>query len=311
VFAAAAFRAPVPHLLHPAASAGRGRSTGSVAVTMPDSRDFNGFAGYSLPDDWFVSDRAAHRLLDPALDPFVGRARVALLGGAYPGTATSPPVQHPRLIPARAHRVFALGASRDHLARSTPVPGDGRTEHNVSGCCFGRTYSGESRRGLVAVSVAVMAALGRSRADQSAVALRCSTAPAGDHRPPTRLVHWLGSKESLRCFPSWRVHIFGHTISELFVALGLLPVLTFSLLYAWPFIEARVTRDRGRTRLHRSPAPDRPGPDRSRGCLTLLSRVDGPFRMTSSPRISMHPHHRSNHTFQSCCRAPMWSRSSR
>jgi ubiquinol-cytochrome c reductase cytochrome b subunit len=40
------------------------------------------------------------------------------------------------------------------------------------------------------------------------------------------------------------VHLFGHTISELFWPGVVLPGLTFALLYAWPFIEARVTHDR-------------------------------------------------------------------
>ena len=49
---------------------------------------------------------------------------------------------------------------------------------------------------------------------------------------------------ALRLFPAWRFHLFGYTISEVFLPAVVLPGITFGLLYAWPFLEARVTRDR-------------------------------------------------------------------
>jgi ubiquinol-cytochrome c reductase cytochrome b subunit len=52
---------------------------------------------------------------------------------------------------------------------------------------------------------------------------------------------WL--EGALRLTPGWRVHLFGHTISELFWPAIVLPGLTFGLLYLWPFLEARVTGD--------------------------------------------------------------------
>ena len=48
---------------------------------------------------------------------------------------------------------------------------------------------------------------------------------------------------ALRLAPPWSITVFHHTISELFIPGVVLPGLTFALLYAWPFLEARRTHD--------------------------------------------------------------------
>ncbi len=45
-------------------------------------------------------------------------------------------------------------------------------------------------------------------------------------------------------FPAWEFRSFGKTIANPFFPSVLMPGITFALLYMWPFIEARVTRDR-------------------------------------------------------------------
>jgi ubiquinol-cytochrome c reductase cytochrome b subunit len=55
-------------------------------------------------------------------------------------------------------------------------------------------------------------------------------------------VGWL--EGALRIFPPWEIRAFGHTIANPFFPGVLLPGLTFGALYAWPFLEARVTKDR-------------------------------------------------------------------
>jgi ubiquinol-cytochrome c reductase cytochrome b subunit len=59
---------------------------------------------------------------------------------------------------------------------------------------------------------------------------------------PDWYVGWL--EGALRLFPDWRITIAHRwTIAEVFWPGIFLPGLTFGLLYLWPFIEARVTRD--------------------------------------------------------------------
>jgi ubiquinol-cytochrome c reductase cytochrome b subunit len=48
---------------------------------------------------------------------------------------------------------------------------------------------------------------------------------------------------ALRIFPAWEIRAFGFEIPNPFFPAVLLPGLTFMLLYAWPFIEARFTGD--------------------------------------------------------------------
>ena len=55
---------------------------------------------------------------------------------------------------------------------------------------------------------------------------------------------WAGSRARSDSAGPWRIHLFGHTISEVFWPGVVLPGITFGLLYLWPFIEARVTHDR-------------------------------------------------------------------
>ena len=47
----------------------------------------------------------------------------------------------------------------------------------------------------------------------------------------------------MRVFPAWETRAFGFMLPNPFFPAVLLPGITFTLLYLWPFIEARVTGD--------------------------------------------------------------------
>ena len=67
---------------------------------------------------------------------------------------------------------------------------------------------------------------------------------------------WLDG--ALRIMPSWEFAGFGHTIPfEVFLPAVLFPGLTFGLFYAWPFVEAWLTRDHAEHQLLDRPR-DRP-----------------------------------------------------
>ena len=72
---------------------------------------------------------------------------------------------------------------------------------------------------------------------------------------PDWYMGWL--EGAIRLFPPWRIHVFGYTISEVFWPAIVLPGITFMLLYMWPFIEQRFTRDRAEHNLLDRPR-DRP-----------------------------------------------------
>jgi ubiquinol-cytochrome c reductase cytochrome b subunit len=59
---------------------------------------------------------------------------------------------------------------------------------------------------------------------------------------PDWYVGWLDG--ALRVMPPWEIRVWGHTVANPFFPGVLLPGLTFAGLYAWPFLEARFTKDR-------------------------------------------------------------------
>jgi ubiquinol-cytochrome c reductase cytochrome b subunit len=76
---------------------------------------------------------------------------------------------------------------------------------------------------------------------------------------PDWYMGWLDG--ALRIFPNWEIHAFGHSVGNVFFPGVLLPGITFGLLFAWPWLEARASGDRGNHHLLNRPrdAPVRTG----------------------------------------------------
>jgi ubiquinol-cytochrome c reductase cytochrome b subunit len=229
-----------------------------IGLTMLILVIFNGFAGYSLPDDLLSATglRIAYSILISV--PFVGTWLASLFfGGTYPGPATTDRlfIIHVLLLPALI--AILLGA---HLAiiwrqKHTQFPGEGRTEHNVVGTRLWPTYAARSA-GMFAAVFAVVAALGGlAQINPLWLYGPYRTGAVTTAAQPDWYMGWL--EGALRVFPAWRIHLWHHTISELFWPGVVIPGLTFALLYAWPFIEAKVTRDHANHELLDRPR-DRP-----------------------------------------------------
>ena len=58
---------------------------------------------------------------------------------------------------------------------------------------------------------------------------------------------------STRLFPSWEIRAFGHTIPPLFWPTVVLPGILFTLAGAYPFIEAKMTKDKAKHHLLQRP----------------------------------------------------------
>jgi len=229
-----------------------------IGVTLLIAVVFNGFSGYSLPDD-LLSGTGLRIAYSIALSvPVVGTWLAFLFfGGEFPSTAITSRlfILHVLLVPALI--AVLLGA---HLAviwrqKHTQFAGPGRSEHNVVGSYLWPTYAARSI-GLLAIVFAVMALLGGLAQINPVWLYGPFKAPAvTTAAQPDWYMGWL--EGALRIFPAWRVHVFGYTISEVFWPGVVLPSLTFLLLYLWPFIETRVTRDRAEHHLLDRPR-DRP-----------------------------------------------------
>ena len=230
-----------------------------IGVTLLALALLAGFTGYSLPDD-LLSGTGLRIAWSAALGvPLVGEDLAFLVfGGEYPGDIVS------RLYPVHILVLPALlaGLITAHLAivirqRHTQLPGRGRTEHDVVGEPLWAGYALKSLALLFSVA-ALLVALG-TFAQINPVWLYGPYEPFAVTSPaqPDWYLMWV--EGALRVYPPWEISLLGVTVPPQFVPAVLLPGLTFGALYAWPFIERRVTGDRDEHELAQRPR-ERPGP---------------------------------------------------
>jgi ubiquinol-cytochrome c reductase cytochrome b subunit len=229
-----------------------------IGVTLLLLALFNGFSGYSLPDDLLSGTglRIAYSIVLSI--PLVGTWLAFLVfGGEFPAPdiLSRLLVLHIYLVP-----LAMVGLITAHLAivwrqKHTQFPGPGRTETNVVGSVLWPTYAARSI-GLLFAIAALVAAMG-GLLQINPIWLYGPFIPEAVSSPaqPDWYVGWL--EGALRIFPAWEVELFGFRIPNPFFPGVLLPTVTFALLYAWPFLEARFTGDRAEHHLLDRPR-DRP-----------------------------------------------------
>ncbi len=218
----------------------------------------NGFTGYSLPDD-LLSGTGLRVVYSFVLSiPVVG-AWVAFLvfGGEFPAHDILRRlfVIHILLVP-----LAIIGLISVHLAilwrqKHSQFRGRGRQERNVVGSKLWPTYAMKSV-GLFTLVASVLCFLG-GMVQINPVWLYGPFKPAAvsTAAQPDWYLGW--TEGAIRLFPAWFVHVGGYSIPEVFWPAIVLPGLTFTLLYAWPFLEARFTHDHAEHHLLDRPS-DRP-----------------------------------------------------
>jgi ubiquinol-cytochrome c reductase cytochrome b subunit len=215
-----------------------------IGVTLLILAIANGFTGYSLPDD-LLSGTGLRIAYSVVLSVPVAGVWTAFLifGGEFPGNEvlTRFFVIHILIIPVAI--AVLLGAHLAILVRQkhTQFPGRGRTNTNVVGARLWPTFMAKTL-GLFFLTFAVLAGLG-GLAQINPVWIWGPFEPAAVSAgsQPDWYVGWL--EGSLRLFPAWETRLFGFEIPNPFYSGVLVPGITFALLYAWPFLEARMTRD--------------------------------------------------------------------
>jgi len=217
-----------------------------VGVTLLTLALANGFIGYSLPDD-LVSGTGLRIMFSIVLSiPIVGSYLATFLfGGNFPGDGSIIPrlfIIHVLVLP-----LIILGLIAAHLGllvhqKHTQFAGHGRTEHNVVGSPMYPTFIAKTT-GFLFVITGVLWALG-------GLAQINPIWQFGQYEPykisyavqPDWYMGWLDG--ALRIMWPWSWTFLGHTIP--FVVLlpaVVFPGLCFTLFYAWPFIEAKLTGD--------------------------------------------------------------------
>jgi ubiquinol-cytochrome c reductase cytochrome b subunit len=217
-----------------------------------------GFAGYSLPDDALSGTglRIAHAIVlsIPVAGSWVANA---LFDGEFPGTIIIPRlyILHVFLLP-----LILLGLILTHILlvfkqMHTQWAGPGRTNRNVVGERFVPRYV-IKQGGLFMLVFAVIALMG-GLFQINPVWLFGPYKPAvvSAASQPDWYVMFLDG--STRLFPAWelRFNLFGngYTLSPLFWPTLVLPGLLTVLPMLYPFLEARLRRDRAAHHLLQRP----------------------------------------------------------
>jgi ubiquinol-cytochrome c reductase cytochrome b subunit len=216
-----------------------------IGVTMLILAIFEGFIGYSLPDDLISGTglRIGYSIAESI--PLVGSYLVSFLwGGRFPGDIIIPRffIIHVLIIP-----LVLLGLIAAHLGllvrqKHTQFPGEGRTEHNVVGSPMFPTFAAKTTGFLLMVTAAtaLLGALAQINPiwqfgsyDASKISYAVQ---------PDWYMGWLDG--ALRIMPSWEFAAFGHTIPfEVLLPAVVFPGLIFTIALMWPAIERRVTGD--------------------------------------------------------------------
>jgi ubiquinol-cytochrome c reductase cytochrome b subunit len=215
-----------------------------VGVTLLILAIANGFTGYSLPDDQLSGTglRIAYSVVISV--PVVGVWTAFLIfGGEFPGNEvlTRFFVLHILIVPALITALLTVHLAVLVRQKHTQFRGRGRKERNVVGARLWPTFTAKTL-GLFFFVFAVCAALG-GLAQINPVWIWGPFQPAAVSAgsQPDWYVGWL--EGSLRLLPGWETRAFGHEIPNPFYSGVLLPGITFALLYVWPWLEARFSRD--------------------------------------------------------------------
>ncbi len=220
-----------------------------------------GFAGYSLPDDLLSGTglRIADGLVKAT--PVVGTyMSFFMFGGEFPGDVIIPRLYmvHILLIPGLLLALIGAHMLLLVFHKHTQWPGPGRTEQNVVGYPMLPVYMAKAG-GFFFMVFGVSALMGGL----------LSINPVWKYGPydPSKVTAgsqpdwYMGIAEGLlRIMPNWETTIWGHTISWNIIIPGqVAPMVLFSMIIGWPFLEAWVTGDKREHHLLQRPrnAPTR------------------------------------------------------
>ncbi|WP_214414008.1 cytochrome bc1 complex cytochrome b subunit [Sphaerisporangium fuscum] len=230
-----------------------------IGVTMFLLALATGFAGYSMPDDLLSGTglRVASGVMlsIPLAGPWLA---FLFFGGEFPGEPLIPRlyILHVLILPGLIAALVGAHLAIIVRQKHSQFPGLGRNEHNVVGSKLWPTYSFRSLALLCAV-FAVLFGLG-GLAQINPVWVWGPFHPDAVTSPaqPDWYLSWVDG--ALRLFPPLEFRVFGYLVPAPFLPGVVFPALTFLVVYAWPWLERRVTGDRGRHQLLDRPR-DRPG----------------------------------------------------
>lgn len=233
-----------------------------IGLTMFWVGLFEGFAGYSLPDDALSGTglRIASGIMLSI--PVVGSwVTTSIFGGEFPGEVILDRfyILHVFLLPLLLLTLVTVHILLVFMQKHTQWPGPGRTNHNVVGERMFPRYIIKQTGFLMLVFgvIALMGGLFQINPIWLFGPYEAAVVSAGSQ--PDWYVMFLDG--STRLMPAWEIRAFGYTIPALLWPTVVLPgILTvFPMLYPW--IEQRFTKDKGHHNLLQRPRdmPERVG----------------------------------------------------
>ena len=215
-----------------------------------------GFTGYSLPDDLLSGNGL--RIIDGVIKaiPVVGTyISFFLFGGEFPGTVIIPRlyVLHILLIPAIILLMIVIHLFMVVTHKHTQFPGPGRTNDNVVGFPVGPVYAAKAG-GFFFIVFGIIAAI------SAAFTINpiwnygpYDPSPVSAGTQPDWYIGWVDG--ALRLMPGWLGGLpmewnipmpWGVNTLSLNVLLpALVPAgIVFTLMFAWPWIESWLTKDK-------------------------------------------------------------------
>ncbi len=215
-----------------------------IGVTLLLLGIFNGFTGYSVPDDMLSGTglRIAYSVMLSV--PFIGDwLAFIFFGGNVPSQVTISRLYGMHVVVP----FLILGLLVLHMMvlvrqKHTNCPGPGRSDEWVVGSRLWPTYAAKSLGLFFFVFAALAALAGLVQINPVWLYGPFNAAAVSSGSQPDWYIIWL--EGALRLFPSLDFHIAGHLVPGIFLPGVLMPGIFFGILYLWPFLEARVTGDR-------------------------------------------------------------------
>jgi ubiquinol-cytochrome c reductase cytochrome b subunit len=231
-----------------------------VGLTMLMLAILEGFAGYSLIDDLLSGMGLAIAYAVAMSIPFVGAQLSALVfDGPFPGSSSFFPrleIIHVLLIPLALIALITVHLVTIMRQHHSQFPGPGRRERNVVGTPMWPAYALRSL-GLMCAVAAVLFLLG-GLIQINPIWQWGPYHPylAENGAQPDWYIGWLIG--ALRLMPNWEPAIGSHTIiPNPFWGGAFFPLVVFAVMFAWPWLERKVTGDQRRHDLLERPR-DRP-----------------------------------------------------
>ena len=215
---------------------------------------FEGFFGYSLPDDLLSGTgiRAALSSITLGL-PLIGTwLHWALFGGDFPGDILIPRlyVVHVLIFPAIMLALIGIHLALVWYQKHTQFPGPARTEKNVVGVRILPVFAVKSGAffAMVVGVLAVMGGLLQINPIWQLGPYKPAQVSAGSQ--PDFYLMWTDGL--IRLWPAWEIYVGNHTVPAA-VAVAVLMAVILAVVIGYPFIERRLTGDRAHHNLLQRP----------------------------------------------------------